>query len=55
MGKGGEWYWITGWSDNVDTPLCPANAQRVEDSGSGLAYLVSGGLYGLRFKPVAIN
>ena len=49
----GEWYWVTGWSDNSETPLCAANAQRVEDSGSGLAYLVYGGIYGLRFKPVA--
>ena len=47
--------WVTGWGDNSETPLCPAYAQRVEDSGSGLAYLVYGGLYGLRFKPVAVE
>jgi hypothetical protein len=51
----GEWYWITGWSDNPETPLCPAYAQPVEDSGSGLAYLVYGGLYGVRFKPVRVE
>ena len=51
----GEWYWVTGWSDNPGTPHCPAYAQRVEDSGSGLAYLVYGGICGLRLKPVAIE
>jgi hypothetical protein len=48
----GEWYWITGWSDNEQTPTCPAYAQLVEDSGAGLTHLVYGGLYGLRFKPI---
>jgi hypothetical protein len=51
----GEWYWVTGWSDDGETPACPAYAQLVEDSGSGLAHLVYGGIYGLRFKPVAID
>lgn len=51
----GEWYWVTGWSDNETTPTCPAYAQLVEDSGSGLAHLVYGGIYGLRFKPVNID
>jgi hypothetical protein len=48
----GEWYWITGWSDNERAPVCPAYAQLVEDSGAGLTHLVYGGLYGLRFKPI---
>ena len=51
----GEWYWVTGWSDNAETPACPAYAQPVEDSGSGLAHLVYGGIYGLRFKPVNVE
>ena len=51
----GEWYWVTGWSDNTETPACPAYAQLVEDSGSGLAHLVYGGIYGLRFKPITIE
>ena len=51
----GEWYDVTGWSDDAEMPSCPAYAQRVEDSGSGLAYLVYGGIYGLRFKPAAIE
>ncbi|HSE57629.1 MAG TPA: hypothetical protein VLA99_02915 [Nitrospiraceae bacterium] len=51
----GAWYWITGWSDNSQTPDCPACAQVVEDSGSGLACVVYGGRYGLRFKPIDLN
>ena len=51
----GEWYWITGWSDNGQTPACPAYAQLVEDSGAGLAHLIYGGIYGLRFKPINIE
>ena len=51
----GEWCWITGWSDDEQAPTCPAYAQLVEDSGSGLAYLVYGGLYGLRFKPTNVD
>ncbi len=51
----GEWYWITGWSDDEQTPACPAYAQLVEDSGAGLTHLVYGGLYGLRFKPIHIE
>ncbi len=51
----GEWYWITGWSDDAQTPACQAYAQLVEDSGSGLTHLVYGGLYGLRFKPINVE
>jgi hypothetical protein len=51
----GEWYWVTGWNDNPQTPVCPAYAQLVEDSGSGLAHLIYGGIYGLRFKPVTME
>lgn len=51
----GEWYWITGWSDDEQTPACPAYAQLVEDSGSGLTHLVYGGIHGLRFKPINIE
>lgn len=48
----GEWYWVTGWSDSKEAPVCPAYVRLVEDSGAGLAHLVYGGLYGLRFKPL---
>jgi len=51
----GEWYWVTGWSENEKDPICPAYAQLIEDSGAGLARLVYGGLYGLRFKPLDID
>jgi len=51
----GEWCWITGWSDDERTPVCPAYAQLVEDSGAGLTHLVYGGIHGLRFKPINID
>ncbi|MCI0427273.1 MAG: hypothetical protein L0Z46_04590 [Nitrospiraceae bacterium] len=51
----GAWYWVTGWSEDQQAPACPAYAQLVEDSGSGLTYLVYGGIYGLRFKPINIE
>lgn len=51
----GEWYWVTGWSDNNQAPACPAYMQLVEDSGAGLTHLVYGGIYGLRFKPLDID
>ena len=51
----GEWYWITGWIDDQQTPTCQAYVQLVEDSGAGLTHLVYGGLYGLRFKPINIE
>jgi hypothetical protein len=51
----GEWYWVTGWSENDKSPACTAYAQLVEDSGAGLAHLVYGGLYGLRFKPLHVD
>ncbi len=51
----GEWCWITGWSDNPATPACQAYVQPVEDSGAGLAYLVYGGLYGVRLKPAGVE
>ncbi len=51
----GEWYWVTGWSDNAKAPVCQAYAQLVEDSGSGLAYVVFGGIYGLRLRPITLE
>ncbi len=43
------WYDVTGWT-TMDQP-CPAVARRVDDSGEGLAVLVSGGDAGLRLRP----
>lgn len=51
----GDWYWVTGWNADEAEPACQAYAQLVEDSGAGLAYLVYGGIYGLRFKPITID
>ena len=51
----GELCWVTGWCDNPGQPLCPAFAQQVEDSGQGLAYLIYGGNWGVRFKPVDLD
>ena len=31
----GEWCEVTGWCDDPEQPLCPAYAQKVEDSGAG--------------------
>lgn len=42
------WYEVTGWTTS-GTP-CPAVAQKVDDSGEGVAFLVYGGDAGLRFK-----
>lgn len=44
-----RWYAVTGWTP--DGRPCPALARRVEDSGDGVALLVSGGEAGLRFQP----
>ena len=43
------WCDVTGWTA-AGAP-CPAHLQKVDDSGDGVAYLVSGGEAGLRFKP----
>jgi hypothetical protein len=51
----GEWCWVTGWTDDSDQPLCPAYAQPIEDSGAGLAFLVFGGIWGVRLRPVALS
>lgn len=48
----GEWCRVTGWREDPSAPVCPAMAQPVEDSGAGAVYLVSGGNWGLRLKPL---
>jgi hypothetical protein len=42
------WFDITGWTAD-GTPV-PAQARRVDDSGEGLAVLVTGGTAGLRLR-----
>jgi len=51
----GEWCWVTGWTDDLEHPMCPAYVQLVEDSGAGLTYLVYGGIWGIRLKPIALK
>jgi hypothetical protein len=51
----GEVCWVTGWCDDAGHSLCPAYAQPVEESGQGLAYLIYGGNWGIRLKPVSLN
>ena len=43
------WYDVTGWT--TDGLPCPAVAQKVDDSGDGVALLVRGGDAGLRLRP----
>ena len=43
------WYEVTGWT-TLGQP-CPAVAQRVDDSGEGVALLLHGGDAGLRLRP----
>lgn len=47
----GEWCEVTAWCDDSKTPLRPAYAQPVEDSGAGKSFLVFGGNWGIRLKP----
>ena len=47
----GEWCTVTGWCDDSHQPACSVYAQKVEDSGSGVTFLVFGGIYGVRLKP----
>ena len=47
----GEWCHVTGWCDEPDQPLCPAYAQKVEDSGAGTTFIIFGGNWGIRLKP----
>ncbi len=46
----GEWCDVVGWTDQEDGSACQAMVQPVEESGRGAAYVVFGGLWGLRFR-----
>jgi hypothetical protein len=48
-GRKPAWYQVTGWT--LDGRPCDALARRVDDSGEGVAILVSGGDAGLRLQP----
>ena len=43
-----DWYEVTGLG--ADGSQVPANACRIDDSGEGACYLVTGGDWGLRFR-----
>ena len=45
-------YWASGWSSADGGSPCPVFAVPVEDSGSAISYLVYGGDWGVRFKPL---
>ena len=44
--------WATGWSSTDSGSPCPAYVVPVSDSGGGVAYLLYGGDWGVRFRPV---
>ncbi|MBN1587720.1 MAG: hypothetical protein JW937_09895 [Candidatus Omnitrophica bacterium] len=44
-----QWFEVAGWT--TDNTVCPALAQKVDDSGDGVAVLVHGGNAGLRLRP----
>ena len=51
----GEWCDIVGWTDHEDRPECQAMVQPVEESGRGAAYVVYGGMWGVRLKPEGVR
>lgn len=53
--EGTEWCWVIGWCDDPEHPVCPAYAQKVEESGMGRAFLIFGGNHGIRLKPVRLE
>ena len=53
--EGSELCWVTGWRDDSAQPVCPAYAQKVEESGLGTAYLIYGGNWGIRLRPVGME
>lgn len=47
----GEWCLVTGVRNDTENPWEPARVRKVEDSGVGVAYLIYGGLWGIRLCP----
>ena len=45
-------HWVTGWQSDGDGAPCPAYYVPVSDSGEGAAYLLFGGDWGVRFRPL---
>jgi hypothetical protein len=48
----GCWFEVVGWNDDPDRPVCGATMRKIDDSGSGVAFLITGGVWGVRLKPV---
>lgn len=48
-------HFVTGWSSQNGGSPCPAYCVPVEDSGAAISYLVYGGDWGLRFRPVGLD
>ncbi|HXZ25990.1 MAG TPA: hypothetical protein VEI24_07205 [Nitrospiria bacterium] len=48
----GSWFEVVGWSGDPDRPVCGAMMRKIDDSGSGVAWLITGGEWGVRLKPV---
>ncbi len=51
----GEWCDVVGWTGADNQPVCPAMVRPVEESGRGTAYVVFGGVWGLRLKREGIQ
>ena len=47
----GEWFDVIGWTGKPADPTCDAMMQKIDDSGSGVAWLITGGDWGVRLKP----
>lgn len=43
-----EWFEVVGWTERGEP--CIAHAQKVDDSGEGVAFLIHGGTAGLRLR-----
>lgn len=48
----GKVFWVTGWSSEGGGTPCDAYAVQVDDSGSGEGYLIYGGDWGVRLRPL---
>ena len=46
---------VTGWQSEGGGAPCTAHCVEISDSGEGAAYLVYGGDWGVRFKPLDSN
>ncbi len=49
------WCRVTGWTNHGDGVPCDAFVVKVGDSGSGTAYLVYGGVWGIRLMPADLS